>query len=55
MKTVKNKLTKLKADWFDKLNKEQQKDILAGLGEADRGETVPHADVVKQFRKYGLK
>ena len=42
-------------DWFDKLSNEQQKDVLEGLAEADSGETIPHAEVVKIFRKWGLK
>jgi hypothetical protein len=44
-----------KADWFDELGKEQQKDITEGLEQADRGETVPHEEVVKLFGKWGLK
>ncbi len=43
------------ADWFDKLNDKQQKDVLEGLAEADRGETVSNAEVVKLFGKWGLK
>ena len=44
-----------KVDWFDELGEEQQKDVLEGLSEADRGETVPHAEVVKLFGKWRLK
>jgi hypothetical protein len=52
---VKALLTNRKSDWFDELNKEQQKDVLEGIAQADRGETVPHAEVVKLFGKWGLK
>jgi len=52
---VKAFLSGRKADWFDELGTEQQKDILEGISEADRGETVPHAEVVKLFGKWGLK
>jgi hypothetical protein len=52
---VKAFLSNRKTDWFDELSEEQQKDILAGLAEADLGETVPHAEVVKLFGKWGLK
>ena len=52
---VKAFLSGRKADWFDELGAEQQKDILEGISEADRGETVPHAEVVKLFGKWGLK
>lgn len=44
-----------KPDWFGKLNEEQQKDVLEGLAEADRGETVPHAEAIKLFEKWWLK
>lgn len=52
---VKAFLANRKADWFDELGEEQQKDVLEGLGEADRRETLPHAEVVKLFGKWGLK
>ncbi|MBB6110449.1 hypothetical protein [Mucilaginibacter lappiensis] len=52
---VKAFLSGRKADWFDELGTEQQKDILESISEADRGETVPHAEVVKLFGKWGLK
>jgi len=44
-----------KRDWFDELSEDQQNDVLTGLAEADRGETVPHSEVVKLFGKWGLK
>jgi len=44
-----------KADWFDELSFEQQKDVMDGIAEADRGETVPHSEVVKLFGKWGLR
>jgi predicted transcriptional regulator len=52
---VKAILSNRKDDWFDELSEEQQKDVLEGLAEADRGETVPHSEVVKLFGKWGLK
>jgi predicted transcriptional regulator len=52
---VKAILSNRKTDWFDELSEEQQKDVLEGLAEADRGETVPHSEVVKLFGKWGLK
>ncbi|WP_259070504.1 hypothetical protein HDF24_10695 [Mucilaginibacter sp. X4EP1] len=52
---VKAFLSDRETDWFDELGEEQQKDVLEGLAEADRGETVPHAEVVKLFGKWGLK
>ncbi|HEY8928398.1 MAG TPA: hypothetical protein VIM55_04370 [Mucilaginibacter sp.] len=52
---VKALLFNRSGDWFDELGEEQQKDVLEGLAEADRGETIPHAEVVKLFGKWGLK
>lgn len=52
---VKAFLGNRKADWFDELSDEQQKDVLEGLAQADRGETIPHAEAVKLFGKWGLK
>jgi predicted transcriptional regulator len=52
---VKAFLSDREIDWFDELGEEQQKDVLEGLAEADRGETAPHAEVVKLFGKWGLK
>ena len=44
-----------KADRFDEWSNEQQKNILESLAEADRGDTIPHTEVVKLFGKWGLK
>lgn len=52
---VKAVLLDRKTDWFDELSKEQQIDVMEGLAEADRGELIPHAEVVKLFGKWGLK
>ena len=52
---VKAFLSNRKADWFDELSEEQQRDVLEGLAQADRGETISHNDVVKLFGKWGLK
>lgn len=52
---VKALLYDRKGDWFDELNEDQQKDVLDGIAQADRGETVSHAEVVKLFGKWGLK
>jgi predicted transcriptional regulator len=50
-----DKFSNIDTDWFDGLNHQQQQDILEGLVQADKGETVPHADVVKIFAHWGLK
>jgi len=52
---IKAFLSGRKDDWFDELSVEQRNDVLEGLSEADRGDTVSHADAVKLFEKWGLK
>ena len=52
---IKAFLSDRKVDWFDELSAEQQNDVLEGLSEAERGETVPHSEAVKLFGKWGLK
>lgn len=42
-------------DWFDQLSSSQQQDVSEGIAEADRGEIIPHADIVKRFGKWGMK
>jgi len=44
-----------RSDWFDELSIDQQEDVLTGLAEADKGDTLPHAEAVKLFEKWGLK
>ncbi len=51
---VKEFLSNRKTDWFDEFNK-QQNDVLEGIAEADRDETISHAEAVKLFGKWGLK
>jgi predicted transcriptional regulator len=48
-------LASRKQDWFDELNDNQKNDVLTGLAEADRGETISHDKVVKLFDKWGLR
>ena len=43
------------ADWFDELNDEQQQIVLEGIDQANKGEVIPHSEVVKLFTEWGLK
>ncbi|RYE33173.1 MAG: hypothetical protein EOP42_08565 [Sphingobacteriaceae bacterium] len=52
---MKNTLTNREIDWFSNLNQEQQNDIDEGIAQADRGEIIPHNEVVNLFGKWGLK
>jgi len=43
-------------DWWDEISDEEKKAIEQGLAEADRGEFIPHEEVMKQVKeKYNLK
>ncbi len=43
------------ADWWDELPISVQKDIDEAIAEANKGETIPHEEVMKEVRsKYGL-
>ncbi|SKB36685.1 hypothetical protein [Alkalitalea saponilacus] len=43
------------ADWWDELPISVQQDIEVGIKEADRGETTPHEEVMKEVRlRYGI-
>ncbi|HWD87444.1 MAG TPA: hypothetical protein VG367_04910 [Mucilaginibacter sp.] len=44
-----------KPDWFDVLSEDQKQDVLEGLAEADRGETITHDEAVQLFGQWGLK
>ena len=42
-------------DWWDELSPEEQEAIEKGLAEADKGELIPHEEVMKEIRaKYKL-
>jgi predicted transcriptional regulator len=43
------------SDWWDEISPEEKKAIEKGLAEADRGELIPHEEVMKEVRaKYHL-
>ena len=43
------------SDWWDEISPGEKKDIEKGLAEADRGELIPHEEVMKEVRdKYHL-
>lgn len=43
------------SDWLDELSDDQRNDVLIGLSEADRGETISHEEAVIIFKEWGLK
>ena len=43
------------ADWWDEISDSERAAIEEGLAEADRGELIPHEEVMKEVRaKYKL-
>jgi len=42
-------------DWWDEIGEAERNAIKEGLAEADRGELIPHEEVMKEVRaKYNL-
>jgi len=42
-------------DWWDEIGQEEKQAIEKGLAEADRGEVIPHEEVMKEVKaKYKL-
>ena len=37
-------------DWWDQLSKEEKAEIEEGLAQADRGEVVPHKEVMAKYK-----
>ena len=43
------------ADWWDEINEAERKAIEKGISEADKGDLIPHGEVMKQVKaKYKL-
>jgi predicted transcriptional regulator len=39
-------------DWWDQLSKEEKAEIEEGLAQADKGELVPHKEVMAKYKKW---
>ncbi|HEU5290274.1 MAG TPA: hypothetical protein VFU05_06500 [Cyclobacteriaceae bacterium] len=39
-------------DWWDQLSAEEKSQIEEGLAQADRGEVVPHKEVMAKYKKW---
>ena len=48
MKVIYNK----KSDWWDEISEDERRSIEQGLAEADRGELIPHEEVMAQYKKW---
>jgi len=41
-----------KNDWWDEINPEEKKAIDKGLSQIDKGEGIPHEEVMKKYAKW---
>jgi len=39
-------------DWWDEIGEDEKAEIEEGLAEADRGELVPHKEVMAKYQKW---
>ena len=39
-------------DWWDEISTEEQAEIEEGLAQADRGELIPHEEVMAKYKKW---
>ena len=39
-------------DWWDEMSEDEKKEIEIGLLQSDKGEVVPHNDVMKAFNRW---
>lgn len=56
LKKVEDMLKKEQStDWWDEISESERQAIKQGIAEADRGETIPHEDVMKKVKeRYNL-
>ncbi|MGC4035008.1 MAG: hypothetical protein QM764_03530 [Chitinophagaceae bacterium] len=41
-----------KEDWWNEITKDHQQHIKEAIADANAGRTIPHADMVKQYKKW---
>ncbi|MDA1122021.1 MAG: hypothetical protein O2887_16280 [Bacteroidetes bacterium] len=54
-KTLNEFITLKKAkeeDWWDEISAEERSEIEEGLAQADRGELIPHEEVMSKYQKW---
>jgi predicted transcriptional regulator len=40
------------ADWWDQITDDERSEIEEGLAEADRGEVIPHKEMMAKYQKW---
>lgn len=43
---------KKEVDWWDEISAEEQAEIEEGLAQTDKGEVVPHEEVMARYKKW---
>lgn len=51
-KQLKSQTVQKEADFWDEFSNEQKEDILASIEESEKGETLPHSQVMKKYKKW---
>ncbi len=52
VKTLLSGKTATQTDWWDTISDEERAEIEQGLAEADRGEVIPHKEVMAKYKKW---
>ncbi len=52
VKTLLSGKTAKQADWWDTISDEERVEIEQGIAEADRGEVIPHEEVMAKYKKW---
>ncbi len=52
VKTLLAGKTVAQSDWWDIISDEERTEIEQGLAEADRGEVIPHEEVMAKYKKW---
>ena len=50
VKTLLSEKATKQADWWDEISEDERKSIEEGLAEADRGDLIPHEQVMKELK-----
>jgi hypothetical protein len=51
-KQLKTQTEKKETDFWDEFTSEQKEEIMASIEESEKGETVPHSQVMKKYKKW---
>ncbi len=52
VKTLLSVKTISQPDWWDTISDEERREIEQGIAEADRGEVIPHGEVMAKYKKW---